>query len=256
MAADKTVEGKANAVSGPKLKRKRKISGAAGQRDELLLRQRSEPRSERRFEPKASAALGLTMLGMSLAALLAGAGVYGQWFRGDEAGAHPYAPYLLTGAVVLGAAAALFGQWSAKPIRVGDAGVALENGPNELERIGWNEVTGLLLSDLALTVQGAGTAITIPLRTHADAAARTLAEARARIPGRAADIQQDALAKADDVAGEVRALEPPQVAGLRCKATDKLIAFEADARLCGRCGELYHKDGAPERCLTCDARLR
>lgn len=263
MAVEKAVkavkEGAANAEPRPTSKRKRKGSGSTGQRDEPFLRQRTEPRSERRYEPKASAAIGLTMLGMSLAALLGGAGVYGQWLRGEEAGAHPFAPYLLVGAVVLGGAAALFGQWSAKPIRVGDAGVGLENGPSEIERIGWNEVTGLLLSDLALTIQGTGTAITIPLRTQPHAAAHALAEARARIPERAADIadgKPEALAKPDDTAGELRSLEPPQVAGLHCKATDKLIAFEADARLCGRCGELYHKDGAPDRCATCAARLR
>jgi hypothetical protein len=70
------------------------------------------------------------------------------------------------------------------------------------------------------------------------------------------DIKEDALAAPDDAAGEVATLEPPQVAGLRCKATDKIIAFEADARLCGRCGEVYHKEGVPARCGTCDAALR
>ncbi|AUX45775.1 hypothetical protein SOCE26_072710 [Sorangium cellulosum] len=243
MAADRTV------------KRKRKGSGSTGQGGELLLRQRTDPRSERRFEPKASLSLGLTLLGMSVAALLAGAAVYGQWFRAEEAGPHPVAPYLFVGAVLLGGAAGLFGQWSLKPIRVGDAGVGLENGPTEIERIGWHEVTGLLLSDDTLTVQGSGTAIAIPLRTHLPAASRVLAEVRRRIPARATDIKEGALPPPDDAAGEQRPLEPPQVAGLRCKATDKLIAFEADARLCGRCGELYHKDGVPPRCTTCSAPL-
>ncbi|AUX24877.1 hypothetical protein SOCEGT47_054170 [Sorangium cellulosum] len=238
------------------VKRKRRGSGSTGQGGGSFLRQRTDPRSERRFEPKASLELGLTLLGMSVAALLAGAGVYGQWFRGDEAGAHPYAPYLLLGAFLLGAAAGLFGQWSMKAIRVGDAGVAVENGPTEIERIGWNEVTGLLLTETALTVQGSGTAIAIPLRAHLPAASRVLAEVRKRIPGGAVDIEEGALPAPDDAAGEVRPLEPPQVAGLRCKATDKLIAFEADARLCGRCGEVYHKEGVPERCATCEAPLR
>ncbi|WP_438032306.1 hypothetical protein [Sorangium sp. So ce204] len=238
------------------VKRKRKGSGTTGQGGEVVLRQRTDPRSERRFEPKASLELGLTMLGMSVAALLAGAGVYGQWFRGEEAGAHPAATYLLLGALLLGAAVGLFGQWSMKALRVGDAGVGLESGPGEIERIGWNDVTGLLLTETALTVQGSGTAIAIPLRAHLPAAARALAEARARIPARAADIKEGALPPPDDAAGEVRPLEPPQVAGLRCKATDKLIAFEADARLCGRCGEHYHKEGVPPRCTTCEARLR
>ncbi|MGK4002940.1 hypothetical protein WMF31_09990 [Sorangium sp. So ce1036] len=238
------------------VKRKRRGSGSTGQGGGVFLRQRTDPRTERRFEPKASLELGLTLLGMSVAALLAGAGVYGRWFRGDEAGAHPYAPYLLLGAFLLGAAAGLFGQWSMKAIRVGDAGVAVENGPTEIERIGWNEVTGLLLTEAALTVQGSGTAIAIPLRAHLPAASRVLAEVRTRIPGVAVDIKEDALPVPDDAAGEVRSLEPPQVAGLRCKATDKLIAFEADARLCGRCGEVYHKEGVPERCATCEAPLR
>lgn len=242
MAADKPV--------------KRKRRGSEGQGGDVFLRQRTDPRSERRFEPKASLVLGLTMLGASVAALLAGAGVYGQWFRGEEAGAHPAAPYLLVGALLLVAAAGLFGQWSIKPIRVGDAGVAIENGPGEIERIGWHEVTGLLLTEAALTVQGSGTAITIPLRTHPAAAARALDEARKRVPQHAAELKADALPAPDEAAGEVRSLEPPQVAGLHCKATDRLIAFEADARLCGRCGEVYHKEGVPSRCATCDARLR
>ncbi|WP_437596715.1 hypothetical protein [Sorangium sp. So ce590] len=238
------------------VKRRRKGSGATGQGGEVLLRQRTDPRSERRFEPKASLELGLTLLGMSVAALLAGAGVYGQWFRGEEAGSHPAAPYLLVGALLLGAAASLFGQWSMKSIRVGDAGVAIENGPGEIERIGWHDVTGLLLTESSLTVQGGGTVLAIPLRAHLPAASRVLAEARKRVPGRVVDIKEGALPPPDDATGEVRPLDPPQVAGLHCKATDKLISFEADARLCGRCGELYHKDGIPSRCITCDAPLR
>lgn len=238
------------------VKRKRRGSGAAGQGGDGFLRSRTDPRSERRFEPKASVAHVLTWLGMSVAALLAGAGVYGQWFRGEEAGGHPYAPYLLLFAVLLGGASALFGQWSMKPIRVGDAGVAIENAPGEIERIGWNDITRLLLTDAALTVQGSGTAIAIPLRTHLPAASRVLAEARSRVPAHLTEIKEGALPPPDDAAGEVRPLEPPQVAGLRCKVTDKLIAFEADARLCGRCGELYHKEGVPPRCATCEAPLR
>ncbi|MEZ4310170.1 MAG: hypothetical protein R3F14_19180 [Polyangiaceae bacterium] len=56
-------------------------------------------------------------------------------------------------------------------------------------------------------------------------------------------------------AGKER-LDPPRIAGRACKASGQTIAFEKDARLCGRCGELYHKKSVPERCLTCEARLR
>ena len=78
----------------------------------------------------------------------------------------------------------------------------------------------------------------------------------ARIPKRV-DVEGGIeLPKVDDALGEVMPLEEPQVAGARCRATNKLIAFENDARVCGRCSELYHKDSVPKRCLTCDARLK
>ena len=58
-----------------------------------------------------------------------------------------------------------------------------------------------------------------------------------------------------DGAGVESVLEPPQLAGLRCAATDRLISFEADARLCGRCGQAYHREGVPAHCKSCDAPL-
>ena len=64
------------------------------------------------------------------------------------------------------------------------------------------------------------------------------------------------LPKLDAGAGEVIPLEAPQLAGTRCKASDELIAFEKDARLCGRCGEVYHKDHVPPHCLSCEAKLK
>ncbi|MCC6555093.1 MAG: hypothetical protein IT372_19165 [Polyangiaceae bacterium] len=236
------------------VKRKRKASGT--QAEGRFLRLRSDPRSERRYEPKSSPAAYLTMLGGSIGALVIGAGVYGQWMRAEELGPHPYAPYLLAAGAAIVIAALLFGSWGARPVRVGDAGVASEKGPGEIERIAWCDVTRVLLSAEALTIQAAGASISIPLRVHPAAAARALAEARARVPSRAGDVKEGALPAPDDGAGEVLQLDPPQVAGQRCKATDKLIAFEEDARLCGRCGELFHKDGVPKSCATCDAPLR
>ena len=43
------------------------------------------------------------------------------------------------------AAVALLGPRPARPVRVGDAGVAVENGPGELERIEWRDVTRILV---------------------------------------------------------------------------------------------------------------
>jgi hypothetical protein len=234
-------------------RRKRKVSASQDEGGSAL-RQRNDPRSERRYESKTSPAIAITMLGMSIGALLLGAGVFGQWLRGDEP--YPYAVHFLGSGGGIMAALALFGSWPAQPVRVGDAGIGVEKSASEIDRIAWCDVTRVLLTADALTLQSPGTSLSIPLRSHAEAAARALAEIRVRIPGRADSIKENALPAPDDAKGESRILEPPQVAGLHCKATNKLIAFEKDARLCGRCGELYHKDGVPRRCATCDASLR
>jgi hypothetical protein len=65
----------------------------------------------------------------------------------------------------------------------------------------------------------------------------------------------DGLAAVDEAAGEARPLPPLQVAGRRCKATDRVISYEPDARLCPTCGEAYHRDHVPETCLTCDHEI-
>ncbi|AKT38625.1 hypothetical protein [Chondromyces crocatus] len=235
-------------------KRKRKSPGTAADVGGAFLRQRSDPRKERRFENSSSVGAVLTMVGGSLAALALGAGVFGQWFRGDGTTPHPYALHLLGAGVAFAIAILLFGQWGSLPVRVGDAGVAVERG-TEVERLGWHDVQGVLLGGGALTFRGAGMSIVIPLRSQPEAAARALAEARTRIPARVKEIDEKALPAPSDAAGQVLSLEPPQIAGLRCKSSDKLISFERDARLCGRCGELYHKDDVPRRCVTCDAPL-
>jgi hypothetical protein len=241
MAADKTKKGARSAQAG---------------RDDIALKLRSDPRSERRFEAKSSSGALLSTIGMLVAAVLVGAGTYGQWLRDEALGPHKAAPWLLAAGAALLLAVALFGQRNAQPIRVGDAGVGLEKSPTEIERIPWHAVTRLLVSGRALTVQASGTSIAIPLPLQKSAAARTLAEARRRIPARTEGIAAGELDQLDEGAGDVVALELPQAAGLKCKASGKLIAFERDARFCGRCGEIYHKDSVPKRCERCDARLR
>jgi hypothetical protein len=247
MAADKTTKRKNRGAA-------EKGGGAAG---ELLLRTKDDPRRERRFEPKASPLAVISMVAMSIGAVLVGAGTYAQWFRAENLGPLKQAPFLLGGGAALLIAVALFGQQLARPIRVGDAGVALEKDSTEIDRIEWRDVTRLILSHDALTVQGVGTSISVPLGVHRQAAARILAEVSARIPKRVEDLDgTPSLGAPDDTQGEVLSLEPPQVAGAHCKSSEKLIAFEKDARLCGRCGEVYHKDSVPTRCLTCDAPLK
>ena len=244
MAAEKTT------------KRRKKTSGeAAGTNADLALRTQDDPRSERRFEPTASVMAVLSTIAMSVGAVLVGAGTYAQWLRTGDLGPHPAAPYLLAGGAVLLIAVALFGQRLARPLRVGDAGVALEKDPGELERLEWRDVTRILLSGGVLSLQGSGTTISVPVAVHRAAAARIFSEASRRIPAKVEGVDGSSLGEADSQAGEKLMLEPPQVAGQHCKQSDKLIAFEKDGRLCARCGEVYHKDSVPPRCLTCDAQL-
>jgi len=239
-----------------KTKRAKKAPAQAAQ-DDIVLKLRSDPRTERRFEPKSSPGAIATVLAFSVAAVLVGAGTYGQWLRDEALGPHKYAPFLLIGGAVVLLAAALFGPRQALPIRVGDAGVAVEKGKNEIDRIAWYAVTRIALEPGALLVKAAeGTSIRVPLPSMSAAAGKILREARVRRAALVEDIAQGDLEKAADNQGEGVALEPAQVAGLKCKASGKLIAFERDARLCGRCGEVYHKDNVPKRCLTCEGRLK
>ncbi|MFO0588067.1 MAG: hypothetical protein U0441_11030 [Polyangiaceae bacterium] len=221
---------------------------------EKQLRQMSDPRFERRYEPATSAFAIGTVLVFSLGAVALGAGVYAQWLRSGDAGPHPYSLYfLVTGAVLL-LAVALFGQTTARAIRVGDGGVAIERDEG-VDRVLWCDVSRLLVSSDAVTVQGGGTTISVPRNVHAQAAARILREASERIP----DKLDDKDAKIEAPAGpepEKIPLDPPQIAGRACKGSGKVLSFEKDARFCGRCGEVYHKTAVPDRCLTCDARLK
>lgn len=246
MAAEKTT------------KRKQKTSGegtSAG--GATALRLSSDPRKERRYEPKAGTSAVVSVVGMSIGAVLLGAGVYAQFLRDAALGPHKLAPYLLLGGALLLLAVALFGPRAATPIRVGDAGIAREKDGGEIERIEWRDIARILLGGDALTIESPGDTMVLPLNVHGQAAARIVAEAKSRIPKVLdEDLDEKALPTLESSEGEVIPLEPAQVAGARCKATDKLIAFEKDARLCGKCGEVYAKDAVPQKCLTCDAKLR
>jgi hypothetical protein len=245
MAAEKTTRRSKQKAA------KSEASGAGGS----ALRLRTDPRKERRYEPKSSSGSVISVLGMSIGAVLLGAGAYGQWLRPEELGPHAYAPWLLLGGALLLAAVGLFGPRAAVPIRVGDAGVASEKD-GEIERIEWRDVRRIVLGGDMLTIQSPGRSINISVKIHPQAAARAVAEAKARVPATLDGVDDKGLEAVDNGVGEVIPLEPAQVAGARCKASDKVIAFEKDARLCGKCGEIYHKDSVPKQCLTCEAALK
>jgi hypothetical protein len=257
MAADKTIKRKPKPtktdVPDEEAAPVKPTSAKAAPAGNLLTKK--DARYERRYEPKASSMAVISVIAMSIGAVAVGAGTFGQWMRSEELGPHKAAPYLLVAGAILLLGVALFGQSSARPVRVGDAGVAEEGDGGEISRIEWRDVSKLILSASSLTVQASGSAITVPLDVQAQAVARILAEAKVRVPKRVEEVNAGTLEAVDDTLGEVLPLEPPQVAGERCAKSNKLIAFEKDARFCKQCGEVYHKEDVPKRCVTCDAKL-
>ena len=141
---------------------------------------------------------------------------------------------------------------------MGDAGLAVEKGGVRrmpwyaVERIEWREetvrVTGKDDTGVALTIAAS-------LKSHPQAAAWIVKEARERIPS-VCDVPEDATLP--DAARRRRArslpLEPPQVVGKHCAASGKVIAYEPDARVCPRCERVYHKSSVPASC-ECGASL-
>lgn len=214
---------------------------------------RSTDRSEVRFAPTNSASAALSMLAMSLGALAVGAGVYGKFIRTamGAAESHPWATYLLVGGAILFGAAAFLGAMPASPVRVGDAGIALDKG-GHVDRIAWYEMDSIAFDGSTLIARGAGKVFTLPVKAHLDAVMRIGVEAKRRIPGKA-DLGN--VPSGTGAAGEKLALEPDQLAGARCAASDRIITLEKDGRLCGRCGQRYHKDEVPQRCVSCEAKL-
>ena len=144
------------------------------------------------------------------------------------------------------------------PLRVGDAGIAVEKGG--LRRMPWYAVERIEWRDMAVQnfrqghELGAPMNITIPTESHGTAAAWVVREARARIP-RAVDVPEDvALPNTSTSDGETVRLEPTQVVGKHCAASGKIIAFEPDARVCPRCERVYHRAHVPGTC-ECGATL-
>ncbi|MBK6520413.1 MAG: hypothetical protein IPM79_14520 [Polyangiaceae bacterium] len=238
------------ASSTSKAKGKAKVKAPSG--EPKWLRDPNALRSEIRYAPSSNAPALLGVLTSSVGAVLAGAGFYSQVLRAQ--GPHAYGLTLLIGGLAAFVFGLLVSSRAAPNVRVGDAGVAVEASKG-LERLGWYEIESVELSERGLRFRGRARDLEIPKGPHPAAFARAVIEVSGRLPARAPKGAADVKPPPQN-AGEQRALPPPQLAGLRCRASDKLIAFEHDARLCGRCGETYHKEGVPERCLSCEARLR
>jgi hypothetical protein len=216
-------------------------------------RKAPKERIERRFVPEAThtsrMAAGLGMLG----SLVLGAGVCGQWLKDPPVS---WASALVTlGAVGLGSGLWL-GSASTFPVRVGDAGVGIERG-SEMNRILWCDMTEIRLDKGDLVVKSEAVSLAIPVGAHPRAVAYIIAEAERRLPKvvKVDEAGKRSIPLATQPGGEEVPVSGDQVAGRRCAATDKIISFERDARLCGNCAQVYYKDNVPKQCLTCGAEV-
>jgi hypothetical protein len=211
-------------------------------------------RKERRFVGEQTYASKLTTSIGMLGALGLGAGVYAQWVSENPGKSAPY--LLVAGALLLGGSL-YYGDLGTLPLRVGDAGIAIERG-KEIERIAWCDLERVHVKDGKLRLEAKGNqTFEIVIDAHPKGIARILAEGTRRVP-EAMDVKKSAVSglpepREDD--GEVLVVESIQVAGRECAASGKTIAFERDARLCPQCCQVYLKDVVPKTCLTCEAEL-
>jgi hypothetical protein len=223
-------------------------------------REKTRDRRERRFDPAAlTSAFNVYLVG-AVGALLMGAGAWEQ-FGGLVLDNPPppfkYAAYVLAAGALLVGVAIWIGTSGDASLRVGDAGLAVDKGSVRrlpwygIERIEWrNETVRVTGRDDA----GQQMVIAATLKSHPQAAAWIVKEARERIPA-VVDVPADAtLPDPLASAGTVLPLEPPQVVGKHCAASGKVIAYEPDARVCARCERVYHRTQVPETC-ECGASL-
>ncbi len=223
-------------------------------------RDKPRERRERRFEPRANAKPAVVYAIGAIGAIAMGAGAWGQFGSMlRDLGTEPLrlAPYILAiGALLVGVA--IWTGTSAEPaLRVGDGGIATDK--SGVRRMPWFAIERIEWREEAVRVTGqddAGTPMLViaRLRSHPQAAAWIVKEARERVP-KAVDVPEDAtLPEPRPGDGETLALEPPQVVGRHCAASGRVIAYEPDARLCPRCERAYHKADVPETC-ECGASL-
>jgi hypothetical protein len=210
---------------------------------------------ERRFEAEPGSRANFQALIGGLGVTALGAATYATWVHDVPMESGPY----LFGAGILGViAATLMGASDGLPIRVGDAGVAVERGGTQPERLHWYEIDQVGLEGVdRIVVEGGNKRIVAPLAHHAGAAGWILKEAMTRIPKKVkvpAEQTPSILAGTDEH-GKTLPVEKLQLAGRRCKASNAIISFERDARSCKRCGEVYEKKHVPEKCLTCEAPM-
>jgi hypothetical protein len=222
-------------------------------------RERPRERREQRFEARPNAT-PLVSHGLgALGALAMGAGAWGQFGSlVTDAGPEPLkgAAYILFGGSLAVAAAILLGTSGEPVLRVGDGGIGIEKG--QIRRIPWHGVERIEWRGEAVRVTGkdqSGVAVTlvVPVAKQPQAAAWIVKEARERVPS-VVDVPEGTVPAAVASVGQAISLDPVQVVGMRCAASDQIISYEPDARVCRRCERVYIKTQVPDTC-ACGASL-
>ncbi len=224
---------------------------------------RQRERHERRFLPTSTANPLLVMAAGALGGLALGAGTFGQFFSHLAEEGEPWKPALwlfAAGSFSIGVAI-WFGTSAEAALRVGDTGITFEKGG--LSVMPWWKVSAITWDAAALSLVIGGTSesgkeliVRVSSKSHIDAVAWIVKEATARIPAKI-DLPEDVRARipiADPHAGTSIKLEPMQLVGKRCAKSQKVIAYEPDARVCPMCELVYHKTKVPKTC-KCGASL-
>jgi hypothetical protein len=181
--------------------------------------------------------------------------IYAQSLGAEDALKNLPSYLVAVGAVVLGITIWI-GTTAEATVRVGDPGIAIEKG--ELRRMPWWAIDKITFDDsaIALVVTGNDEAsvpwtLKLGVKRHPEAIAWLVHEAAERIPRRLQidDDTRDKLPAAESAReGEKLELEPLQVVGKRCAATNKIVSYEPDARVCRRCERVYLRTNVPKKC--------
>ncbi len=221
------------------------------------LRRLDETFAERRFEPQTGHQEVVGVVALSLGGICLGVGVYALAIRDAAQAPLSYPPYVLALGIILIAFYGLFGRRVLQTLRVGDLGVGVE-ADGRVARTAWYEVERVELSGGQLQLTTGGRPIRVPLEDHGAAARCLVSEARARIP-KQVDLDDEELERIGEPSstdGQPIDGEPPQVTQDSCLSSSRPLSVEEDARMCRRCGALYHRSAVPKRCLGCGKKLR
>lgn len=214
-------------------------------------------RFERRFVPRSTVDPRLIALLGALGAAALGAGFYGQWggaLRGVEQEPVAHSTWILAAGALLVGAAIWIGTSGETIVRVGSAGVGEEKSGN-VRRIPWHALESVKLEGDVLVVTGeddAGAKCSLRVRQASapQAVAWIVGEASARVPD-AVELSEEESERVGEPAKKAGEwVEPPplQVVGRHCAVSEKVIAYEPDARVCQRCERVYHRAHVPKTC--------